>query len=354
MLPDTFVFPGIRSRVVFGFGTISQIGAEIDRLGRSRALVLSTPQQEADARQLSDRLGMASVGVFSGAAMHTPAQVTDEALKVFTDRKADCVVAIGGGSTIGLGKAIATRTGADQVVIPTTYAGSEMTDILGETSEGRKVTQRDPSILPETVIYDVDLTLTLPRAMTVTSALNSIAHAAEALYAKDRNPIISLMSVEAVRSFNEALPTLVDDLQNREARKLAAYGAWLGGIALGGVSMALHHKICHTLGGTFNTPHADTHAIMLPHTVAYNAEAVPELLAPLGEIFGTTPGRGLFGLSEKLGAPVRLRDLGLSAADLDKAADMATENPYSNPRPIERDAIRALLQDALEGRPPKI
>lgn len=353
-IADTFVFPGIPSRVVFGFGTIAQAGAEIERLGRGRALVLSTPQQEAQARSLSDDLGKASAGVFAGAAMHTPADVTEEALKAFADAGADCVVSLGGGSTTGLGKAIATRTGADQVVIPTTYAGSEMTDILGETAQGRKVTRRDPSILPETVIYDVDLTLTLPKAMTVTSALNSIAHAAEALYAKDRNPIVSLVSVEAARAFYEALPALVRDPRDREARKLAAYGAWLGGIALGGVSMALHHKICHTLGGAFNTPHAETHAIMLPHTIGYNTQAVPELLAPLGEIFGATPGKGLFSFAERLGAPTRLRDLGLTEADLDKAADMATENPYANPRPIERDAIRSLLQDAFEGRSPQI
>lgn len=175
---DPFVFPGIRSRVIFGFGTIAQTAAEIERLGRSRALVLSTPQQEADAHRLSGSLGPAGAGVFSGAAMHTPTDVTEQALAVYAESGADCVVSLGGGSTTGLGKAIATRTGADQVVIPTTYAGSEMTDILGETADGRKVTRRDPSILPETVIYDVDLTLTLPRAMTVTSALNSIAHAA--------------------------------------------------------------------------------------------------------------------------------------------------------------------------------
>lgn len=353
-LADSFVFPGIPARVVFGFGTMAQTGVEIERLGRSRALVLSTPQQEAQARALSDDLGGASVGVFAGAAMHTPTDVTEKALQAFADAGADCVVSLGGGSTTGLGKAIATRTGADQVVIPTTYAGSEMTDILGETAQGRKVTRRDPSILPETVIYDVDLTLSLPKAMTVTSALNSVAHAVEALYATDRNPIMNLVSVKAVRAFKDALPVLVRDPQDREARKLAAYGAWLGGVALGGVSMALHHKICHTLGGAFNTPHADTHAIMLPHTIGYNAQAVPDLLAPLGEIFGATPGRGLFAFAEAVGAPMRLRDLGLTEDDLDKAADMAAEHPYANPRPVERDAIRSLLQDAFEGRSPQV
>jgi maleylacetate reductase len=284
--------------------------------------------------------------------MHTPVEVTERALAAFRDAGADCVVALGGGSTIGLGKAIATRTGADQLVIPTTYAGSEMTDILGETAGAEKTTRRDPSILPETVIYDVDLTLTLPAAMTVTSGLNALAHAAEALYAEDRNPVIALMSAEAVRALAEALPAVVRDPSDVEARGVAQYGAWLCGVALGGSAMALHHKLCHTLGGSFGTPHAETHAILLPHTVGFNAAAVAGLLAPIADAFGDTPGRGLFGFAQALGAPLRLADLGLAEADLDRAAAIATEKPYSNPRPFDRQQIRSLLQDAWEGRPP--
>ncbi|MEO4043478.1 maleylacetate reductase [Hoeflea sp. CAU 1731] len=352
-LPDLFVFSGIPSRVVFGAGSLAKTGEEIERLGCKSALVLSTPQQEEQAQDLSDKLAKLSAGVFFGAAMHTPFTVTESALEAFRSSGADCVVSLGGGSTTGLGKAIATRTGVDQVVIPTTYAGSEMTDILGETRGGRKTTRRDPSILPETVIYDVDLTLSLPVAMSVTSGLNAVAHSAEGLYASNRNPVISLLAVESIRAFKQALPALVETPQDAEARKLAQYAAWLSGIVLGGVAMALHHKICHTLGGMFDTPHADTHAIMLPHTIAYNAVAVPELLQPLEDIFGMKPGRGLFDLATRTGAPTRLMDLGLSEADLDKAADIAVENPYENPRPVEREAIRLLLQDAFEGREPQ-
>ena len=347
-----FVFPGLRSRVIFGAGTIARTGAEVERLGHSRALVLSTPNQEADAYALADRLGPLAAGVFTEAAMHTPVEVTEKALEVFRNTGADCVVALGGGSTTGLGKAIATRIGADQVVIPTTYAGSEMTDILGETAGGEKTTRRDASILPETVIYDVDLTLTLPVGLTVTSGLNALAHAAEALYAEDRNPVIALMSAEAIRALAEALPAVVRTPSDAEARGLAQYGAWLCGIALGGSAMALHHKLCHTLGGSFGTPHAETHAILLPHTVGFNAGAAAGLLEPVAEAFGDTPGRGLFRFAQGLGAPMRLADFGLSEADLDRAAEIATKNPYSNPRPFDRQQIRSLLQDALEGRQP--
>jgi len=347
-----FTFPGITSRVVFGHGTLTKTGDELVRLGRSRALILSTPHQADAATALAAQLGDLAAGVFTGAEMHTPTNVTADAIAAFRACGADSVVAIGGGSTIGLGKAIATRTGADQVVIPTTYAGSEMTDILGETAEGEKVTRRDASIRPETVIYDVDLTLTLPPAMAVTSSLNAIAHGVEALYATDGNPVLNLMAIEAMRAFKDGMPGVVADPNDPVARRNVLYGAWLCSTALGYVSMALHHKLCHVLGGSFGTPHADTHAIMLPHTAGFNAVAVPDTLAPVAEIFGGTVGGGLWDFAKDSGAPLALKDLGLSAADLDRAADIATQNPYSNPRPFNRADIRTLLQGAWEGSRP--
>ena len=346
-----FVFAGISSRVVFGSGTLSQVGAEVARLGRSRALVLTTPNQAADGAALAAALGPLAAGTFAEAAMHTPTEVTARALEAFAAAGAECVVALGGGSTIGLGKAIAVRTGADQVVIPTTYAGSEMTDILGETEGGRKTTRRDPAIRPETVIYDVDLTLTLPPSMTVTSALNAIAHGVEALYAPDANPILTAMAAEAMGAFKHGLPEVVAAPQDPDARAQVLYGAWLCSTALGYITMALHHKLAHVLGGSFGTPHAETHAILIPHTAAFNAVAVPGKLEPVALAFGSVGG-GLWDFAKACGAPLRLADLGLTATDLDRAADIAVQNPYANPRPFDRAAIRALLQDAWEGRRP--
>ncbi len=348
-----FTFPGLTTRVVFGSGTLAQAAEEVRRLGRSRALVLSTPHQADDAQALADRLGPLAAGVFAGAAMHTPVEVTDDALAAYRSTGADCVVSLGGGSTTGLGKAIATRTGADQVAIPTTYAGSEMTDILGETQGGEKATRRDPSIRPEVVIYDVELTLTLPLGLTATSALNAIAHAMEALYAPDRNPVIELMARAALPAFRKALPRLAQDPQDREARGEALYAAWCCSTALGYVSMALHHKLAHVLGGSFDLPHAETHAILLPHTRTFNAGAVPDLLAPIAETFGGGgAGQGLWDFASEIGAPLRLRDLGLEEADLDRAAGIAVRNPYANPRPFGQGDIRDLLQAAWEGRRP--
>ncbi|WP_065374694.1 maleylacetate reductase [Ensifer adhaerens] len=349
---NNFTFQGSAAHIVFGEGKSHEAGAWVETLGCSRALVLSTPQQRADAEALAERLGPLAARVFAGAVMHTPVEVTAIAMEAVNQSGADCVVSLGGGSTTGLGKAIAYRTDLPQVVIPTTYAGSEVTPILGQTEAGRKTTVRHPSILPEVVIYDPELTLGLPVGMSVTSALNAMAHAVEALYAQDRNPISSLMAKESLSAFKTSLPTIIATPRDHEARAEALYGAWLSGTVLGAVGMALHHKICHTLGGTFDTPHAETHAIMLPHTAAYNAAAVPELLEPVARTFGGSVGGGLWDFAKSLGAPLALKDLGLSEADLDRTATIATENPYWNPRPIDRQSIRALLQDAWEGNRP--
>lgn len=348
-----FTYRGSAAHIVFGAGKLTETGAWIEKLGCAKALVLSTPHQAQDAAVLSDQLGGLSAGVFSKATMHTPVDVTQNAMAVVHQTGADCVVALGGGSTTGLGKAIAYRTDLPQIVIPTTYAGSEVTPILGQTEGGRKTTVRGDGILPEVVIYDPDLTIGLPLAMSVTSGLNAMAHAAEALYAQDRNPVSSLMAADGLTAFVEALPRLVENTNDAEARSTALYGAWLCGTVLGTVGMALHHKICHTLGGSFDTPHAETHAIMLPHTVGFNANAVSSQLKPISDLFSETPGAGLFDFAEKIGAPQGLRELGLKESDLDRAAQIATENPYWNPCAFDRSSIRNLLQDAWEGtRPP--
>ncbi len=341
------------AKIIFGPGALSAVAEEIDAIGGSKALVLSTAFQEGDAEALAARLGERAAGVFARAAMHTPVEVTEAAMRAYTEVGADCVVALGGGSTIGLGKAIALRTDCPQIVVATTYAGSEVTPILGQTEGGRKTTLRSDMVLPEVVIYDPELTLGLPVAMSVTSGLNAIAHAVEALYARDRNPITTMQAVEGIRALKEALPVIVKDPGNAEARGDALYGSWLCGTVLGTVGMSLHHKLCHTLGGSFDTPHAETHAILIPHTAAYNGVAAEEELRPAAALFGGQLGGGLWDFARELGAPLALRDLGLGEDDLDRAAELAVQNPYWNPRPIEKAAIRALLGRAWSGERPE-
>ncbi|MDB4273564.1 maleylacetate reductase [bacterium] len=347
-----FLYRARAATVVFGPGSVERVGEWIGRLCCRAALVLSTPQQEGQAAALAERLGSAAVGVFAGAAMHTPVAVTAEAVAVADRLGADCVVSLGGGSTTGLGKAIALRTDLPQIVVPTTYAGSEVTDILGQTEGGRKTTIRSEKVVPEVVIYDPDLTLGLPVAMSVTSGLNAMAHAAEGLYASDCNPVTSLMALEGLRAMRDGLPRIVAAPRDVAARSDALYGAWLCGVVLGSAAMALHHKLCHTLGGSFDTPHAETHAILLPHTIHFNEQAVPDLLSPAAQLFGGSAGGGLWDFARSLGAPLALREFGLSEADLDRAAEIATANPYENPRPIDRRAIRDLLQRAWDGARP--
>src|SRR4051812_240913 len=286
-----FVYEALPSRVVFGSGTVARTREEVERLGACRALVLSTPGRGEDlANEVSSLLGDLSAGVHAGAVMHTPVEATEKALGVVRTCAADALVAVGGGSTTGLGKAIALRTDLPQIVLPTTYAGSEMTPILGETSRGTKTTQRSLKVLPEVVIYDVDLTLGLPPAASATSGLNAMAHAVEALYAKDRNPVISMMAEEGIAALARALPRISQDAHDREARSDALYGAWLCGTCLGAVGMALHHKLCHVLGGMFDLPHAETHAVVLPHAVAYNAPATPDAVARVARALGAADG----------------------------------------------------------------
>jgi maleylacetate reductase len=351
-MPDAFTYQTGPARIIFGPGSLARVGDEVAGQGCSRALVLSTSSRRAGADQLAARLGAAAAGIFAEAAMHTPVEVTERALAAFDAAGADCVVALGGGSTTGLGKAIALRNGAPQIVVATTYAGSEVTPILGQTERGVKTTIRDPSVLPEVVIYDPELTVGLPVATSVASGLNAMAHAVEALYARDRNPVSSLMAAEGLRRLKEALPRIAADPADVAARGDALVGAWLCGTVLGAVGMALHHKLCHTLGGSFGLPHAETHAVMLPHSAAYNAEAAAEALEPAAALFGGSLASGLRDFAAALGAPLALRDLGLRVADLDRAADLAVENPYWNPRPVEREAVRALLQRAWDGTPP--
>ncbi|MGY9048299.1 hypothetical protein P775_22525 [Puniceibacterium antarcticum] len=347
-----FVYQAAPSRVIFGAGTLAQVGKEIERLGCKRAFLLSTSFQATDLTALADQLGPLAAGRFTDATMHTPVAVTQRALAVFDACGADCLVAFGGGSTIGLGKAIAYRNDAPQLVVATTYAGSEVTDILGQTENGTKTTVRDPKIRPEVVIYDPALTTGLPVAMSVASGLNAMAHAVEGLYAPDANPVTSLLAIEGIRALKDALPVIVSDPKNIEARSLALYGSWLCGVVLGSVAMSLHHKLCHTLGGTCNLPHAETHAILLPHTAAYNAPAAQQALAPAATMFGGDLGGGLYDLARDIGAPLALAELGLDREALVRVANLAVKNPYSNPREVTHDGILGLLTRAYDGTRP--
>ncbi|MDJ1006209.1 MAG: maleylacetate reductase [Paracoccaceae bacterium] len=350
---DAFTYTGLPARVIFGTGTTGQAAEELDRLGVTRAIVLTTPQQVAAGEAVAAVLGERSVGIFSDAAMHTPVEVTRTAMDVYENEGADGVVAIGGGSTIGLGKAIALRTDCPQLVIPTSYAGSEMTPIIGQTEAGKKTTQRTLKVLPETVIYDVDHTMTLPPRMTVTSGMNAIAHAVEALYAQEANPVLSLIAEDGIAKMVAALARVTETPDDAEARSDALYGAWLCAVCLGSGGIALHHKLCHVLGGSFDLPHAETHTVVLPHALSYNAPAVPAAMDALKRATGSErPARALFQIAEAAGVPTALKDIGMPEDGIDRAVEITLENPYFNPRALEPEPLRATLRAAWAGDTP--
>ena len=349
-----FAYTAWPSRVIFGAGALARLAEELERLGTKRALLLSTPGRAETARRLAASLGARVAGVYDKAAMHVPLALAKDARRVARELGADCCVALGGGSTTGLAKAIALSSGLPIVAVPTTYSGSEMTPVYGLTEGGMKKTGRDARVLPKTVIYDPTLTLGLPAATSAASGMNAIAHCVEALYAHDGNPITSLMAEEGIRALAVALPSILKDPQDLEARSDALYGAWLAGVALGTASVGLHHKLCHTLGGSFNLPHAETHSIVLPHAARYNRDAAPEAMARVARALGARDApRGLYDLELKLNLRMKLSEIGLREADLERAAKIASESPYPNPRPVEVAGVLALLRAAYEGRRPE-
>ena len=348
-----FIYNGLPARVVFGAGSLAQLPAEVERLGAKRALVLSTPEQAHSASEVAKALGSRSAGIYDRAAMHVPLEIAEDARRVARELGADCCVTVGGGSTTGLGKAIALTSPLPILAVPTTYAGSEMTPIYGITEGGAKKTGRDLRVLPKVVIYDPSLTLSLPAALSAASGMNAIAHSVEALYAQDANPVISLMAEEGIRALAKALPVVVANPTDVEGRAEALYGAWLCGVALGSAGMALHHKLCHVLGGSFNLPHAETHSIVLPHAMRYNYEGAREAMARVERAIGNAYApAGIFELENSLGLPMRLAELGMKESDLERAARIATEAPYPNPRKVEYAPVLELLRSAYQGRRP--
>jgi alcohol dehydrogenase class IV len=353
-----FTYEAAPSRVVFGFDSLEKAPEEIERLGAKRVLILTTPGRKKLGEELAARLGSKAAGVFAGAVMHVPAEIAEAGRAEAARLNADCYIAIGGGSATGLAKAIAVVTGNPILAIPTTYSGSEMTPTWGFTENGIKKTMRDVRARPKTAIYDPALTTSMPAMLSATSGMNAIAHCVEALYSQEASPIVSLIAEEGIRALAKSLPIVTKEPSNIDARSLAFYGAWLGGTSLGAVSMALHHKLCHVLGGAFNLPHSETHTVLLPHATAYNAAGAPEAMERIARALGSKAGansaaRSLYDLEAAMGAPLSLESIGMKREGLDHAVELAVKNPFYNPGELSREGIRALLEDAFEGRAPR-
>lgn len=328
------------SRVLLGAGARHRLPDEI--AGR-RAFMVSS----GSAREAADELAASTtanvVGRFGRAVVHTPVVVTEDALEELKGTGAEVVVAFGGGSAVGLSKALAARTGLPQIAVPTTYAGSEVTPVLGETRAGVKQTRRDPALVPGTVVYDPELTLTMPAGLTLTSALNALAHSVEALWAPDATVVSDAYATESAAALLGALPAVLADLGDVAARARLQQGAWLAGLCLAQTRMGLHHQLAHVLGGTYDLPHAELHAMLLAHVMRANLAAAPRAVDRLARVVDGDPVEVVAGLAAGYDGPRRLRDLGVPHDDLAAVADRVLAAPYPNPRPVTRDALLELL-----------
>jgi maleylacetate reductase len=340
----------VRVTVLSGPGSTAQLSAEFDARSLRRILIVTTARGATELAQLgmTTVLGQRVIGVCAKAAPQVPVEQVAAALMDVDGLKPDALLAFGGGSAIGLAKAVALERPLPIIAMPTTYSGSEMTSVWGITEGSRKRTGRNPRVAPGLVVYDPTLTLSLPPHVSAASGMNAIAHAVEALYATGSSPIAAAAAEQALISLSQALPGIVADPTSLEMRSLAMRGAHLAGVALHHSSMGLHHKICHVLGGSFGLPHAETHAALLPHVVAFNTPAAPAAMARVAQALGASDAaEGLRALDTGLGLTMSLRELGLGDQDVDRAAELVAADTYSNPRPATVEDVRALLRSAL-------
>jgi maleylacetate reductase len=354
---NAFTYDALPGRVVFGAGASrDRLAEEVGRLDAERVLLIATEQERELAEDLASPLGERLAGLFTRVRPHVPVEVAERARDAAREVGADCLLSVGGGSTTGTAKAVALEMDLPIVAVPTTYAGSEMTPVYGLTSGQRKRTGKSLKVLPKVVIYDPELTFSLPDFITGPSAMNAMAHCVEAFYAPGANPITSLMAEEGIRALASGVPAAVSRPEDLEGRTRTLYGAYLAGAAFAAAGGGIHHKICHVLGGAYDLPHAETHTVILPQAVAFNEGAIPEIMQRVARALGAEEAAaGLYDLARRIGAPTALKDIGMREENLDEAITLILEEaPTENPRPVDKAGIRELLEDAYSGRRPGV
>ena len=350
---EAFTHETLPGRVLFGPGRAGEVPRETERLGARRVFVITTPSMKDEADALRLALGERAVASWPDAQPHIPRADADRARQTARESRVDGLIALGGGSAIGLAKAVAVDEGAPIVAAPTTYSGSEMTPIYGITEGRRKETARDDRALPKTVVYDPCLTTGLPPEVTASTGMNALAHCVEALYSENPSPLSKVQAVEGARALAEGLPAAVRAPEDLDARSEALYGAYLAGAVLAVTGMAIHHRICHVLGGTFGLPHGPTNAVILPHVARFNAPAAPRAMKAIADALDVRDAAGgLYDLARDLGTPSGLAELDMSESDLKEAAHLVAEGDFYNPRPATASDVLAILAAAYEGRRP--
>jgi alcohol dehydrogenase class IV len=350
-----FTYDALPGRVVFANGAFERVPDELERLGVERVVLIADPSGRSWADRLMDRIGPRIVARIDDVRVHVPIEHARAARATARETSADSIVTIGGGSATGLAKAVALESPLPILAVPTTYAGSEMTPIWGLTEGARKTTGRDPRVQPRTVVYDPVLTLSLPASIAGPSGMNALAHCAEALYAAGASPITSLMAEQGIRVLATGLPRVTAAPDDLDARGDVLAGAYLAAAAFASAGSGIHHKICHVLGGAYDLPHAEMHTVVLPHALALVAPSEPEAFARIAAALGSPDvPAAVYDLAITIGSPTSLAAIGMPADRLDEAADLIIEAIPGDPRPVERPAIRALLDDAFGGRRPSL
>lgn len=343
----------LAQRIVFrSGGARDALAREAELLGAERVMLIASPRDEARARELARDMPVAVVD--TGVTPHVPVERGTDATAIAVRADADLVVAVGGGSSIGLAKYIAREMGVAIIAVPTTYSGSEATNVWGQTMAGVKTTGVDDRVLPRTVIYDALLTLDLPVALTVSSAINALAHGIDAMWAPNTDPVARTFAEEGIRALSGSLPTLVRDPRDLEARERCLYGAYMAAVGFAASGSGLHHKICHVLGGRFNLPHAQTHACVLPHVLAFNAPAAAEASSRIARAFDAPSAlEGLDRLYDSVGAPRALSEFGYTSGDITESVERILPLvPTTNPRLVTADDLARILALALSGSRP--
>lgn len=346
----SFAHETLGQRLLFGAGmAATNVAAEVARLGASRVMLIAAPFEQAIADTV-----MADVNIhvtYKDVVQHVPIEKAEDARRVATENDIDLLVSVGGGSTTGLAKAIALTTGIPIIAVATTYAGSEATNVWGLTEASRKTTGVDARVLPVTVIYDAELTYSLPVDLSVASGMNALAHCVDSLWAPRADPINRALAAEGIRALAAGLPLVAKNPTDAIGREQSLYGAYLAAVAFASAGSGMHHKICHVLGGTYNLPHAQTHATVLPYVLAFNAPFAPEADARMASAFGSATGLdGLNELRRVLNAPHALKDYGFTEADIPEAVSIALPFiPADNPRPVTTENLSELLHAAWAG-----
>jgi len=354
---ENFTHDSLPARVVFGAGTIAKLGEEIDRLGSKKALFCCTPGRKDDVTKLIAPLDNISAGLCPIAKQYVPLPMVEEGRLVAKEKGADCVVSYGGGTSVGLAKAIALDLEIPVISAITTFSGSETTNLQAIFTDGVRIGYKSDWMLPRTIIYDPETAMGVPLKIMIPSGINAIAHGVEAFYAQGASPVNDLIAGEGISSLASALKRMSSGHDDVEARGDGLYGAWLCGTALGSAGVALHHKFAHVLGSTFGLEHSMAHTVALPHSVAYTLAGAPKAMQGIAQALGDSSkdaATALYELNVAIGAPTSLKDIGMPEEGIEKAAKMISDDPYPNPVAIEYDPIKAMIEDAWHGRAPTI